>query len=109
MCLVRTTTSVDVWSVSERDLCSSAKLQTRLSHFLHFYLKNVSICLSLEPLRCLGVIAVDVVIRDGGWLFVIYLRKKIPSSFEFEEFVETHLYKLSVILRSRVLRVVCPH
>ena len=32
---------------------------------------------------------------------------KIHSSCEIEDFVETHLYKLCVILRSRVLRVVC--
>ena len=34
---------------------------------------------------------------------------KIHSSCEIEYFVETHLCKLGVILRSRVLRVVCPH
>ena len=34
---------------------------------------------------------------------------KIHSSCEIEDFVETHLCKLCVILRSRVLRVVCPH
>ena len=40
----------------------------------------------------------------------IYIRKmKIHSSCEFEYFVETHLCKLCVILRSRVLQVVCPH
>ena len=33
---------------------------------------------------------------------------KIHSSCEVEDFVETHLCKLCVILRSRVLRVVCP-
>ena len=31
------------------------------------------------------------------------------SSCEIEDFVETHFCKLCVILRSRVLRVVCPH
>ena len=34
---------------------------------------------------------------------------KIHSSCEIEDFVETHLCKLCVILRTRVLRVVCPH
>ena len=34
---------------------------------------------------------------------------KIHSSCEIEDFVETHLCKLCVILRSRALRVVCPH
>ena len=40
----------------------------------------------------------------------IYIIKiKIHSSCEIEDFVETHLCKLCVILRSRALRVVCPH
>ena len=44
-------------------------------------------------------------------VFHIYIIKiKIhSSSCEIECFVETHLCKLCVILRSRVLRVVCPH
>ena len=33
----------------------------------------------------------------------------IRSSCEIADFVETHLYMPCVILRSRVLRVVCPH
>ena len=37
------------------------------------------------------------------------IKIKIHSSCEMEYFVETHLCKLCVILRSRVLRVVCPH
>ena len=41
---------------------------------------------------------------------IIYIIKiKIHSSCEIEDFVETHLCKLCVILRSRALRVVCPH
>ena len=37
--------------------------------------------------------------------------KKIEkhSSCEVEDFAETHICKLCVILQSRVLRVVCPH
>ena len=37
------------------------------------------------------------------------IKIEIHSSCEIEDFVETHLCKLCVILRSRVLRVVCPH
>ena len=43
----------------------------------------------------------------GGGRYIIKI--KIHSSGEIEYFVETHLCKLCVILRSRVLRVVCPH
>ena len=40
---------------------------------------------------------------------IIYIIKiKIHSSCEIEDFVETHLCNLCVILRSRALRVVCP-
>ena len=35
--------------------------------------------------------------------------KKNKNTCEIEDFVETHLCKLCVILRSRVSRVVCPH
>ena len=34
---------------------------------------------------------------------------KIHSSCEIEDFVETHLCNLCETLRSRILRVVCPH
>ena len=45
-----------------------------------------------------------------GALPVAYITKiKVHASCEIEYFVETHLCKLCVILRSRVLRVVCPH
>ena len=37
------------------------------------------------------------------------LKIMIHSSCEIEFCVETHLCKLCVIFRSRVLRVVCPH
>ena len=36
-------------------------------------------------------------------------KKKIHSSCEIEYFVESHVGKMCVILRSRVLWVVCPH
>ena len=42
------------------------------------------------------------------WVYM-FIRIIIHSSWEIEDFVETHLSKLWVILRSRVLRVVCPH
>ena len=41
--------------------------------------------------------------------YITCTKIKIQSSCEIEDFVETHLCKLCVILRSRVLRVVCPH
>ena len=37
------------------------------------------------------------------------IKIKIHSSCEIEDFVETHLCKLCVILRLRVLGVMCPH
>ena len=37
------------------------------------------------------------------------IKIKMRLSCEIEDFVESHLCKLCVILRSRVLRVVCPH
>ena len=40
-------------------------------------------------------------------LLPIIIKIKIHSSCEIEDFVETHLCKLCVILRSRALRVVC--
>ena len=52
----------------------------------------------------------------AGWTWVIVaptlynvfiIKMKIHSSCEIEDFVETHICKLCVILRSRVLRVVC--
>ena len=45
-----------------------------------------------------------------AWHYYKYTTKKnIRSSYEIEDFVETHLCKLYVILRSRVLLGVCPH
>ena len=39
---------------------------------------------------------------------IFFQKMKIHSSCEIEHFVETHLCKLCVIVRSRALRVVCP-
>ena len=44
---------------------------------------------------------------DVSSAFIIKI--KLHSSCEIEYFVETRICKLCVILRSRVLRVVCPH
>ena len=52
--------------------------------------------------------AYDAVCRNGFYGNTLY-RMKIHPSCEIEYFVETHLCKLCVILRSRVLRVVCPY
>ena len=41
--------------------------------------------------------------------YIFIIKIKIHSSCDIEDFVETHLCKLCVILRSRALRVVCPH
>ena len=48
-------------------------------------------------------------LRHPGVVNSIIIKIKIRSSCEIKYFVETHLCKLCVILRSRVLRVVCPH
>ena len=46
----------------------------------------------------------------AGYSSIIKNENKLHwTSCEIEYFVETHLCKLFVILRSRVLRVVCPH
>ena len=50
----------------------------------------------------------SVVILSYPTVYII-IKIKIHSSCEIEYFVETHCCKLCVILRSRVLRVVCPH
>ena len=42
-------------------------------------------------------------------MLVYYYKNQNTLSCEIEDFVETHLGKLCVILRSRVLQVVCPH
>ena len=41
--------------------------------------------------------------------YIIQKYKYTPASCEIEDFVETRLCKVCVILRSRVLRVVCPY
>ena len=46
---------------------------------------------------------------SGNYSNILIIKIKIHSSCEIEDFVETHLCKLCVILRSRELRVVCPH
>ena len=51
---------------------------------------------------------VDLGGSDKDDITIIKMKKK-HASCDIEYFVETHLCKLCVILRSRVLRVVCPH
>ena len=58
------------------------------------------------------VFAIDCQLTSCCLVYIhsLYIIKiKIHSSCEIENFVETHLCKLCVILRSRVLWVVCPH
>ena len=42
-------------------------------------------------------------------IYILIIQIKMHSSCEIEDFVETHLCKLCVMLRSRVVRVVSPH
>ena len=62
-----------------------------------------------ERWRSAGTLTGNAVIYRFIILPRIIIKIKIHSSCEIEDFVETHLCKLCVILRSRVLRVVCPH
>ena len=60
--------------------------------------------------KYLVVYMILCVVCERATCDIIYIIKiKIHSSCEIEDFVETHLCKLCVILRSRALRVVCPH
>ena len=49
-----------------------------------------------------------VVRMRSDMYYVQYYKIQIRSSCEIDDFVATHFSKLCVILRSRVLRVVCP-
>ena len=49
-----------------------------------------------------------VVRMRSDMYYVQYYKIEIRSSCEIDDFVATHFCKLCVILRSRVLRVVCP-
>ena len=72
-------------------------------------------CLIISAWVCVAALVLAAaLIRVSQKLFVFVtcfdIKKiKIHSSCEIEDFVETHLCKLCVILRSRALRVVCPH
>ena len=48
-------------------------------------------------------------IRVQQNIVILYIKIKMHSSCEIEDFVEAHLRKLRVILPSRVLLGVCPH
>ena len=50
-----------------------------------------------------------LLLARSPYVYIYIIKIKIHSSCEIEDFVETHLCKLCVILRSRALRVVCPH
>ena len=50
-----------------------------------------------------------VLLKHQKYILVCITNIKIHSECEIEDFVETHLCKLCVMLRSRVLLGVCPH
>ena len=64
--------------------------------------------LSEETLGTRGTAGGAVLVGRAAFITTIKIKKK-HSSCEIKYFVETHLCKLCVILRSRVSRVVCPH
>ena len=75
---------------------------------------DVSAAQGVWCVDCWIALSLKALSDRGGTLraqiFHPYIIKiKIRSSCEIENFVETHLCKLCVILRSRALRVVCPH
>ena len=57
----------------------------------------------------LAKVSLDGIFDLTAAVCIVYYERKIHPSCEIEEFGETHLFKLCVILRSRVLRVVCPY
>ena len=50
-----------------------------------------------------------VPVEQDLFVYLVYHKSKMHPSSEIEDFGETHLCKLFVTLRSRVLRVLCPH
>ena len=78
----------------------------------YFHMRRVSISLSCFRNPALAGAAKYMCVKNICSLNeeIKYIMKiKIHCSCEIEYFVGTHLRKLCVILRSRVLRVVCPH
>ena len=73
--------------------------------------QNVSACVgsSTEIAPTAASVECRTSTELGGVNIVNINKIKIHSSCEIEYVVETHLCKLCVILRSLVLRVVCPH
>ena len=70
-------------------------------------------CITDAVINCNNTIPKQVAPIDSTWTdcccCCIIIKMEIYSSCEIEGFVETRLCKLCVIIRSRVLRVVCPH
>ena len=67
----------------------------------HFLLNHSRYCIRIS------VNSSNIRAKNSYEWYIIKI--KIHSICEIEDFVETHLCKLCVILRSRALRVVCPH
>ena len=73
-----------------------------VSYEIHIFIRVLSILLCL-------VVTSNYEVAHVNYVRISVIKIKIHSSCEIEYFVEIHLCKLCVILRSRVLRVVCPH
>ena len=101
-----------IWGAERKDLAVHAltfiRRPHRTSHLSDHIIKRKSA--GQKPRRATPPTRHSEPVFVYRLVYRLYIIKmKIRSSCEIEYFVETHLCKLCVILRSRVLRVVCPH